>query len=153
VKKRYFIIIFALSIGLASCLNWVIEKPSLIIREITIRPHSFTEINLLIGLDIRNPNRFDLTLKSFKYTIYLNNEEFGQRSLENELLLHSLSVTQAQLPLVAKLQKLGNLKAIITGQDLPYKIEGTADVKTAIGHSNFTFSQEGNVNLRKLITP
>jgi len=152
VKKRCLISLLALSALLVSCLSWVMEKPSFIVRDITIRPRSFSEINLLIGLDIQNPNRFDLTLESFEYTIYLNNEKFGDGALEKEVLLRSSSVTQARLPVLAKLRELENLKTVLSGKDLPYKIAGQAKVKTAVGHFDFPFSQEGQINLRKLFT-
>jgi LEA14-like dessication related protein len=138
----------AFSIFLMSCLSWILEKPSFVLRGVILSPRSFTEMNLLIGLDVQNPNRFDLTLKSFECTIYLNNEEIGKGRLENELLIPSSSTTQIQVPIDAKFKDLGgSLKAILTGGDLPYKIEGMADVRTAFGSLNFLFSKEGSTNL------
>jgi LEA14-like dessication related protein len=149
VKKQCLISIFALSILLVSCLSWILEKPSFVLREIILRPRSFTEMNLLLGLDVQNPNRFDLTLKSFEYTIYLNSEEIGNGRLEKELLIPSSSITRVQVPVVAKFKDLGgSLKTIITGDDLPYKIEGKTDIKTAFGCLNFPFSKEGHINLK-----
>jgi LEA14-like dessication related protein len=140
--------LFAFSIFLMSCLSWILEKPSFVLRGVILSPRSFTEMNLLLGLEVQNPNRFDLTLKSFECTIYLKNEEIGKGRLENELLIPSSSTTQIQVPIVAKFKDLGgNLKAIFTGGALPYKIEGKADVRTAFGSLNFPFSKEGATNL------
>ena len=44
----------------------------------------------------------------------------------------------------------GNLKALFTGGNLPYKIEGKAAVSTAFGSLNFTFSTDGSTNLEKM---
>lgn len=150
VRTHYRILfLFALSFFLVSCLSWILEKPSFVLREIILSPRSFTEMNLLFGLEVQNPNRFDLTLTSFEYTIYLKNEEIGNGRLEKELLIPSSSTTQVQIPVVAKFKDLGgSLKTIITGDDLPYKIEGKADVKTAFGSLNFPFSKEGRINLK-----
>ena len=124
------------------------EKPSFVLRGVILSPRSFTEMNLLIGLDVQNPNRFDLTLKSFECTLYLKNEETGKGRLENELLIPSSSTTRIQVPIDVKFKDLGgNLKAILTGGDLPYKIEGTADVRTAFGSLHFPFSREGPIHL------
>ena len=142
--------LFILPFFLASCLSWVLEQPVFVIREITLSPRSFTEMNLLIGLEAQNPNRFDLTLKSFEYTVHLSNEEIGNGRLEKEVLIPSLSVTRLQVPLHAKFKNFsGSLKAIITGEDLPYRIEGKAEVKTFIGSLHFPFSKEGRINLKK----
>jgi len=139
-----------LSIFLVSCLGWIMERPTFVIREIILSPRTFSEMNLLIGLEAQNPNRFDLTLKSFEYTVYLNNEEIGNGRLEKELLIQSLSVTRLQIPLIAKFKNFsGSLKTIITGEDLPYKIDGKADVETVFGSLNFPFSKEGRINLRR----
>ena len=139
----------AFSIFLVSCVSWILEKPSFVLRGVSISPRSFTEMNLLIGLDVQNPNRFDLTLKSFECTIYLKNEEIGKGRLENEILIPSSSTTRIQVPIDAKFKDLGgSLKVILTGGDLPYKIEGKADVRTAFGSLNFPFSKEGPINLK-----
>jgi LEA14-like dessication related protein len=141
--------LFAFSIFFMSCLNWIMEKPSFTLRGVTLSPISLAEMNLLLDLDVQNPNNFDLTLKSFGYTIYLKNEEIGNGRLEKELLIPSSSTTQIRVPLVAKFKDLsGSLKAIFTGDDLPYKIEGTADFSTVFGSLNFPFSKEGRINLK-----
>jgi LEA14-like dessication related protein len=144
LKNRGILFLLALSFCLVSCLSWIMEKPSFVLREITLSPSSLTEVNLLLGLDVQNPNRFDLTLKSFEYVVFLNNEEIGTGRLEKEILVPSSSTTQVQVPVVAKFKDLGgSLKAIITGNDLPYKIEGKASVKTAFGSRYFPFSKDG----------
>ncbi len=135
------------SIFLMSCLGWIMEKPSFAIRGVTLRPLSFTQMNLLLDLEIKNPNRFDLNLQSFEYIVYLNNEEIGNGRLEKELLIPSSSTTQIQVSVAAKFKDMsGSLKAILTQGDLPYKIEGKADVRAAFGSREFPFSKEGRIN-------
>jgi LEA14-like dessication related protein len=136
---------------LVSCLNWVMEKPSFVLREIILSPSSLTEVNLLLGLDVQNPNRFDLTLKSLEYVVFLDNEEIGTGRLEKEILVPASSTTQVQVSVAARFKDLGgSLKAIINGNDLPYKIDGKATVKTVFGSSYFPFSKDGRINLKNL---
>jgi LEA14-like dessication related protein len=143
---RGLLLVLILSLFLVSCLSWILEKPSFTLREITLNPRSLTEIQLLLSLDVQNPNRFDLTLRSFEYTIYLNNEEVGNGRLEKALLVPSSSITRVQAPVAAKFKNLGgSVMSIITGNGLPYKIEGKADVKTVIGSLKFSFSNEGRL--------
>jgi LEA14-like dessication related protein len=125
------------------------EKPSFVLREIILSPSSLTEVNLLIGLDVQNPNRFDLTLKSFAYVVSLDNEEIGTGRLEKEVLVPSASTTQVQVSVVAKFKDLGgSLKTILTGHDLPYRVEGKVSVETALGSRDFPFSADGRINLK-----
>ncbi|MGA3281259.1 MAG: LEA type 2 family protein [Smithella sp.] len=143
------LVLFALSICLMSCTNWILDNPSFTLRKVSLSPISFTEINLILDLDVQNPNHFDLKLRSFEYTVYLKNEEIGNGHMEKELLIPSSSTTQIQVPLVAKFKDLsGSIKTIFTGNDLPYKIEGTADVSTVLRNHKFTFSKEGLINLK-----
>lgn len=140
------LLLFVLSIFITSCLSWFLEKPSIIVREIILSPRSLMEMNLLLGIEVQNPNRFDLTLTSFEYTVYLNNEETGSGRLEKEILVPASSTTRVQVPVAATFKNLGgSLKTIITGDDLPYKIEGTAGIKTAFGSLSFPLSKEGRI--------
>ena len=141
--------LFVFSIFLVSCLNWILVKPSFTLRRVTLSPISFTMTNLLLDLEVQNPNNFDLTLKSFGYTIYIENEEIGNGHLKKELLIPSSSATQIKVPLVAKFKDLSViLKIIFTGNDLPYKIVGNADVSTVFGSLKFPFSKEGRINIK-----
>ena len=101
------LLLLTLPLFLASCVGWILEKPSFILREITLSPRSLIEMNLLLGLDVQNPNRFDLTLKSFEYTVYLNHEEIGNGRLEKEILIPSSSITRIQAPIAASFKNLG----------------------------------------------
>ena len=143
--------LLTLSICIVSCLDWVMEKPSFVLREIILSPSSLTEANLLIGLDVQNPNRFDLTLKSFEYVLFLDNKEIGTGRLEKEILVPSSSTTQVQVSVVAKFKDLGgSLKTIIAGHDRPYKIEGKASIKTTFGSRDFLLSKDGRTKQIKL---
>jgi len=139
--------LFALSFFITSCLSLFLEKPSITVREIILSPRSLLEMNLLLGIEVQNPNRFDLTLTSFEYTVHLNNEEIGAGRLEKEILIPASSTTRVQAPVAATFKNLGgSLKTILTGEDLPYKIEGKAGVKTAFGSLSFSFSKEGRIH-------
>ena len=144
------LLLCAFSILLTSCLSWFMEKPSFVLRGVMISPRSFTEMKLLIALDVRNPNRFDLTLKSFECTVYLDTDEIGKGRLEKEILIPSSSTTRIEVPIDVKFKDLGeSLKAIFTTGNLPYRIEGRADVGTAFGSLNYSFSEEGQTHLGK----
>jgi LEA14-like dessication related protein len=146
IRGRLFFL-FALSVFLTSCLSWFLEQPSIIVREIILSPRSLLEMNLLLGIEVQNPNRFDLTLTSFEYTVHLNNEEIGTGRLEKEILVPASSTTRVQAPVAATFKNLGgSLKTILTGENLPYKIEGKAVVKTAFGSLSFSFSKDGRIN-------
>ena len=141
--------LFTLSVFFVSCLSWIVERPSFVLREVILSPHSLTDMDLILGIEMQNPNRFDLTLKSFEYSVYFNNEEIGNGRLEKEFLIPSASTTRVRIPVAAKFKDLGGgLKTIIAGNDIVYKIEGKTYVETKFGSFNFLFSKEGRINLK-----
>jgi LEA14-like dessication related protein len=141
-----------ISVFLISCLNLILEKPSFVIREINLGPISLTETNLLLGVEVCNPNHFNLTINHLEYTVYLKGKKIGKGGLGNEYLVSASSTTQIQMPIHVKFKNLGGgFSAIITGEDVPYKIEGNAGIKTAFGSSDYPFSKEGHINLKNLI--
>jgi len=89
MKKQYLIGILTVCVLLVSCVDWMMETPSFVLRQISLKPRSFTEMNLIVALDVQNPNRFDLTLRSFQYTLYLNRKEIGSGRLEKEIMIPS----------------------------------------------------------------
>ena len=144
------VFLFVVFVFLVSCVSWILEKPSFTLRGVMISPRSFTEMNLLLGLEAQNPNRFDLTLRSFEYTVYLADEEIAKGHLEKSFLLAASSTTQIEVPVAVQFKDLGaSLKAVFTRGDLPYKIEGKATVGMLFGSLDFSFSNEGQINLKK----
>jgi LEA14-like dessication related protein len=135
-----------------SCLSWFLEKPTFTLQEIALSPRSLTEMNLLLVIEVNNPNRFDFTLKSLEYTIYLNDENIGKGRLEKEHWISSSSKTRILVPIDVKFTDLGgSLKAILMSRNLPYKIEGNAGIKLAFENIHFPFSKEGRINLNGLL--
>jgi LEA14-like dessication related protein len=144
------VIVLVLSFFLVSCLGWILEKPSFVVREITLSPRSFTEMNLLLGFEVQNQNRFDITLKSFDYTLFLKNEVIGSGHLEKAVLIPSSSTTTLQAPVVATFKDLGgSLKAVITGDELLYRIDAKVEIGTSFGSHIFSFSKEDRINSKK----
>ncbi len=83
--------------------------------------------------------------------MYLRNEEIGKGQLKTQVLIPSSSTTQIQVPIDVRFEDLGGiLKTILTGGDLPYRIEGKADVRTVFGSLIFPFSKEGSTDLKKM---
>jgi len=146
---REAVLLIVLASSLMSCLGWFLKEPAITVNRIVISPHSLTEMTLIIGLEVKNPNRFDLTLKSFEYTVFLNGEEVGTGRLEKELLIPSQAVAQVEAPVAATFKNLGgSLMALITVNDLPYKIAGKAIVTMALGGRDFAILKEGRINLK-----
>ncbi len=141
------LLLFAFSISLMSCAHLILQNPSFTLRKVSLSQISFTESNLLLDLDAQNPNRYNLTLKTFECVIYLKDEEIGNGRLEKEILIPSASTTRIQVPLNVKYKDLKEiLKVLFSEHDLPYKLEGNANVSSVFGSLTFPFSKDGHIN-------
>jgi LEA14-like dessication related protein len=150
MKRLYGIIGIGLFFLLPACLSWFFEKPTFTLKEIEIRRISLQEIDLLFGIEVQNPNPFDLKLRALEYTIYFNDQEVGKGRLEKEVRIIKSASTLVPVPLQTSLQNLGNpLAFILSGQDLRYKIEGAAIIKSSIGSSTIPFSKIGEIKFKK----
>ncbi len=132
---------------LSSCAGWMTQEPSVQLRRVSLHPRSLTEIRLVLELDVQNPNRFDLTIQSFQYRLFLNEREIGSGHLEKEVRIPPDSTVRVQAPVVAGFKNWNeSLRAVIAYKDIPYRIEGEAKVKTIFGSRNYPFSKGGKID-------
>ena len=135
---------------LPSCLNWFLEKPTFTLKEVAITRITFTDINFLFGIEVQNPNSFDLTLRALEYTVYFNDREVGRGRLEKEVRITKASSTLVQIPLQADFKSLGDpVGLILAGNDLKYKIEGAAILKASLGSTTLPFSKSGEIKIKR----
>ncbi len=150
MKNRGKILFLFLFLFLASCLNWFLEKPTFTPKEIAVTRLSSTEIHLLFGIEVQNPNSFDIKLKAVEYTISINDQEVGKGRLDKETLVPKSSSTLVQVPLQASFKNLGiPVKLALAGKDLLYKIDGVAIIKASLGTATFPFTKTGEIKLKK----
>ena len=149
--KRFGAVIF---IGflflLPSCLSWFFEKPTFTLKEVAVTRISFTDINFLFGIEVQNPNSFNMNLKGLEYTVYFNEREVGRGRLEKEVLITKASSTLVQVPLQADFKSLGDpVGLLIAGKELKYKMEGTAMLSAILSTATIPFSKSGEIRLKK----
>jgi LEA14-like dessication related protein len=139
-----------LLIFLPSCLSLVLENPTFSLKEIEIKRFSLQEIDFLLGIEVQNPNSFELKLRALEYTVYLSGQEVGKGRLENEVSIVKSASTLVPVPLQANLRNLGDpLAFILAGKDLVYKIEGVAIITASMGSTTLPFSKSGEIKLKR----
>lgn len=149
IRTRKLIPFLAFILFLPSCLSWFIEKPAFNLKEVAITRFSLLEVQFLFGVEVQNPNTFDLKLRALDYTVYFNDQEIGRGKMDQEILIAKSATTLVQVPLQADFKKLGNpLKEILAGKDLQYRIEGAAIVKAALGSSTIPFAKSGEIKIK-----
>jgi LEA14-like dessication related protein len=150
MKRRCLFFPFFLLLALSSCMSWFLEKPTFSLKEVAITRLSLTEIHFRFGIEVQNPNSFDLDLRALEYTVYFNDREVGRGRLDKEVRVAKTSATLVQVPLQTDFKSLGDpLGLVLAGQDLKYKIEGAAIVKASLGTATIPFSKSGSIKIKK----
>jgi LEA14-like dessication related protein len=144
------LILLAILLTLSSCMSWFLKQPTFVLKEVSITRISPLEIHLLFGIEVQNPNLFDMSLLSLEYTVYLNDREAGKGRVDKEVQIAKASSTLVQVPLQTDLKNLGDpLRLFFGGQNLRYKIEGAAVVKASLGTATYPFSKSDEIKIRK----
>ena len=142
----FLLLLFAFS----SCLGWFLEKPNFTLTEIAVTHLSPHEVRFLFGIQVQNPNSFDLKIQSMEYMIYLNDRKSAEGRMDQEVKINKFSSTLVQIPLQANLLSFGNLLgAVLTNQNLRYKIDAAVVVKAGLGRATIPFSKSGEITIKK----
>jgi len=150
MKRLATLLLIVSLLFLPSCLDWFLEKPTFVLKEVAVTRISLTDINFLFGIEVQNPNSFDLTLRALEYTVYFNDREVGRGRLEKEVRITKASSTLVKVPLQADFKSLGDpVGMVMAGKDLKYKIEGAAFLKASLGSTILPFSKSGEINIRR----
>ena len=149
--KRFAVFLaFVVLVFLPSCMSWFLEQPTFSLKEVSITRLSLAEVHFLFGIEVQNPNSFDLTLRALEYNVYFFDRQVGQGRLDQEVRIAKASATLVRVPLQADFRSLGDpLGLILSGQDLKYKIEGAAVVKASLGTTTIPFSKSGEIRIKK----
>jgi LEA14-like dessication related protein len=144
------VLVLGLLFLLPGCPSWFLETPTFTLKEVAVTRISLEEIHFLFGIEVQNPNHFDLKLRALEYKAYLNDQEVGKGRVEKEVQIAKSSSTLVQVPMKTDFKNLGNpLGFILAGQDLRYKIEGAAILKTSLSTTTIPFSKSGEIKIRK----
>ena len=135
---------------LAGCAGLFFDEPTITLKEIHIRQLSLTDASLVFVAEIQNPNRYELRLKSLDYNVYMDDRETGGGTLQKEISVPASSSAPVEIPVSARFGSLGAVaKMYISGQELPYRIEGKALVKAGLFDRTFPFSHTGTLTSKK----
>ena len=135
---------------ITGCAGLFFEEPTIILKEIHVRQISLTDASIVFVAEIQNPNSYDLRLKSLDYTVLLSGQEAGDGSLQKEIPVPASSSVTVEIPVSARFGGLGGIaRMYISGQEIPYRLEGNALVKAGLFDRTFPFSRTGTLSRKK----
>ncbi|GAB3377241.1 LEA type 2 family protein [Spongiibacter taiwanensis] len=137
----------ALLLSACAALN-PIEKPDVAITSINIGPSNGLQQQLLVGLQLDNPNDFALNLGRLRYSISLAGNSLAGGRFNEAVVLPANDRANIVVPVdVNLLNGLGLIRSIMsTTGDMEYKLSLTAAVAN-FGLGDITVNKVGNIGL------
>lgn len=129
-----------------SCIHLFFEKPTVALRKVNAVP-SLQGLNLNFGLDVNNPNGYDLKLEQLNFNLLINENPSGTGQIDTPIFLPARSSSYVEIAVVADMKSVGycisEILKGLKGKELRYRVEGDALVKALLGEKNFHFNREG----------
>ncbi|MCG7980219.1 MAG: LEA type 2 family protein [Candidatus Thiodiazotropha endolucinida] len=128
------------------------KLPDVRVSRIDVQRLSLQAIDLMLELEVENPNRFALMLQRLDYQFKLNGIDVGQGAAAQSLNIDKQGKGRVRLPLSLDLQKAGGglYSALMGGRGLSYELSGMLDATgdtPLIGDIKIPLDRQGSFNL------
>ena len=147
MKKILLLAIVALLSACASLSP--VTKPEVAITRINVGASNGLQQQLLVGLQVSNPNSFALNLGKLRYQMDLAGSQLASGTFNDAISIPANGQTQIEVPVgINLLSGIGLLRSVLssTGGDLEYELRMTADVGN-FGLGDMTLSKKGFVGI------
>ncbi|MCG8016015.1 MAG: LEA type 2 family protein [Candidatus Thiodiazotropha sp. 'RUGA'] len=130
------------------------KLPDVRVSRIDVQRLSLQAIDLMLELEVENPNRFALMLQRLDYQFKLNGIDVGQGAAAQSLNIDKQGKGRVRLPLSLDLQKAGGglYSALMGGRGLSYELSGMLDATgdtPLIGDIKIPLDRQGSFNLNR----
>ncbi|MBV2120094.1 MAG: LEA type 2 family protein [Candidatus Thiodiazotropha sp. (ex Ctena orbiculata)] len=130
------------------------KLPDVRVSRIDVQRLSLQAIDLMLELEVENPNRFALMLQRLEYQFKLNGIDVGQGAAAQSLNIDKQGKGRVRLPLSLDLHKAGGglYSALMGGRGLSYELSGMLDATgdtPLIGDIKIPLDRQGNFNFNR----
>lgn len=141
-KIHFLLLIFSLFLYNCSSLKKVVEPPKIKLADVQVGKMSLTNVELLILLNVINPNSINFDVKNLKYTLDINSKTVTTGTLKEKVLVKAKEETLVTLPLSLKYTDIFSSALLFLQEEgMPYKVQGSAE----IGPFTIDFNDKGSL--------
>ena len=134
MKKVKLLSLFALSIiVLSACksLSAVVQEPRVSFNSVDITKISFSGVDMIVYVDVENPNGFSIPLPKIDWELFINTASFIKGSLPNDSTLRAREKVTIALPLSVTYEGLyRSFRSLLDNKEAAYRI--TLDISFPI---------------------
>ncbi len=135
-----------LAASLASCGYLRLQTPTVKAGSVGVVGGNFDKADLLVQLDVLNPNESTLVIAGYAYDLQVESQPFLKGVADTEFELKPRDVTPIRVPVSVKFSDLlGKLASLKGKADAAYRLSVSLAVKTPVGQLPLTFEKEGRI--------
>lgn len=102
-------------------------QPKVKIADATVSNFSSDTVDLMIGLDVENPNPLSIKLAGYDYEIFINDLQFSKGKQEMDTLIAASTTSRTSFPVSIKFKELFDMvKDLKTSKEMQYEVRSTA---------------------------
>jgi len=108
--------------------------PDIQIRDINVKNISFTSAELVARIEINNPNNFDIGVSNFNYQLNINQKNWGQGEISNNINIPKKGKGIVEVPLKLNIFSVGKsaYDLVVNKKQVEYQLKGNATINTAL---------------------
>ena len=132
----------------------VVKQPSISLANFSIESISMTGADLLVELDVQNPNAFQLMVDDLNFDLEVNGLRSFSGNISETINIDSKSAQTVKLPFNISFLNAGMAayRLLNSDEDLDYKLSGSTLIGSDLpffNKSNFNFDKSGSVDILK----
>ncbi len=136
----------ALFFALSGCLSLskMIEKPTVVLQELTLQNPTLDGATLLFGLQVGNPNRVAIEVDSLDYKIEVADRTLVEGTLHRKMRIPAFDQALVEIPIPFKYGELiASISQLLTNPLTPYRLQGAAK----LGPLSIPFDKTGEIRI------
>jgi LEA14-like dessication related protein len=124
---------------------WVYDDPSVTVARVRLAEKATSTAPVLIALEVRNPNDYDLSAVEVELMLRLDDVQIGQLSRDSTVPLPKGTTATLEVPLVPARGAAASRFASFLNGPHRFAIRGRAQFATPFGKRGVRFAQEGQI--------
>lgn len=130
--------------GCPKTLQKTVKPPTVTIQDVGINGISTARLDLVLTVEIDNPNPIGLTLSGVDYQLELAGRPLANGATTSAITLAASGKSRAEVPLSLAYREVEAIYTSAQGQDqLPYRVTGKVRIKTPLGDLPIPFETKG----------
>ncbi|HJR15836.1 MAG TPA: LEA type 2 family protein [Gemmatimonadales bacterium] len=147
---RQCIVAFAASAAACAGIGNNFSQPEIQLDHVIVRGIGLSGGNLDLVVKVENPNNFRLHGTRLELGIDVEGQHLGDITYDDDFSVAQNGTTTLTLPLRFGWAGVGSaVRAALSYGDLPYKMNGQAELSTPWGRAEVPFTREGRVPLTR----